>query len=194
VAGSTPLITLHGGLPQKTSARAPLKEKRTMAARCIIPATKQRRRRPSLPRSLCPCQHNDVFVYVPGVVAVSVAAHTGRSGPKRKFVWFWLGKDTCDACRAALAAWQSRSRRLKTWVVTVGCRLASCARHSEECSATCAVSRMMNSKQIEALATAISCPPSPPLPSPPLRDNNSSWLRGLKFVLDTYAKSWGQIQ
>ncbi len=31
-------------------------------------------------------------------------------------------------------------------------------------------------------------------PSPPLRDNNSSWLRGLKFVLDTYAKSWGQIQ
>jgi hypothetical protein len=26
------------------------------------------------------------------------------------------------------------------------------------------------------------------------RDNNSSWLRGLKFVLDTYAKSWNQLQ
>jgi hypothetical protein len=24
------------------------------------------------------------------------------------------------------------------------------------------------------------------------RDNNSTWLRGLKFVLDTYAKSWQQ--
>jgi hypothetical protein len=44
-------------------------------------------------------------------------------------------------------------------------------------------------------ARAVCLPPcSRDLPSPPLRDNNSSWLRGLKFVLDTYAKSWGQIQ
>jgi hypothetical protein len=43
------------------------------------------------------------------------------------------------------------------------------------------------------------CAACPPLArcvglTPACRDNNSSWLRGLKFVLDTYAKSWNQLQ